>query len=153
MLASGMDQNQDSLIGSPVCYHWANTSRKFFRHADPKHLCTWSDYGNSVLGATPSLHSPIVCARCGWFKYANARCGWWRYPNYQSLSPTAWDRWRYRGLVKSDSPFNRLNRHCLDTVVYIDRAWALSGDITSAELENNVTASLWGRMLRIWNII
>ena len=24
-----------------------------------------ADYGNSVLGATPSLHSLIVCARCG----------------------------------------------------------------------------------------
>ena len=23
------------------------------------------DYGNSVLGATPSLHSPIACAHCG----------------------------------------------------------------------------------------
>ena len=49
-----MDQNQDSSIGSTVRYHRAYRSHKFFRHVDPKYLCT---RGHNAL----SLPVDVMC--------------------------------------------------------------------------------------------
>ena len=77
---------------------------------------------NSVLGATPSLHSAIVDARCGSFKYANASCGWRRYPSF--LRPNATDQsivtWAGSCHFYKDTCDNVLANHSLVIIAEVE---------------------------------